>query len=915
MKKSVLFILMLIYPILSQQISPLVPHSNTVKQHQTGGYISPFLLDLITEMNSNHQFAQQHLNQFSKAELKKLFYSIDLNNRIFVRIKCSNDIQQILGELKQINSEIVAQNESLALIDCWLPAHQIESAALIPGIRNISECERGHVRSGSVTSEGDTLHKTNIIRQYLGADGTGIRVGVISDGVNDIASSQSTGDLPSIVNVIDNSEGGNEGTAMLEIVHDLAPGAELYFSEGIETATEFINSVNDLAASGCDVIVDDIGYFTEPYFEEGPIASAVRNAIDNYGIVYASSAGNSQDEHYEGDYSPVTPSPAITGISEAHNFGGSDYGQQITLSAGQSFYIFLQWNEPYGSVTSEYELHLVNQAMTTDYGIPSYQLDPNDPFVYLGVNASAGSYNIVIERVSGPNRRVELTYNFGGYATVDQFNTLPGSINGQPAVTDVIATGAVRFDSPSLIEYFSSIGPSRIYSYPSYTYEARNKPDVVAVDGNIITGAGGFGQEYPSGSGDIRFFGTSASAPHVAACAAVLWSAYPDLTNDEVRQRILNNAVDLGTAGFDNIYGHGRVDMQQGSSSPQFTITGINGGSNSMMSAGITPGDNLAEISGYTFTADQSPYKVYLDQIEFSIAGTVDGSDINSFSLYADLNDDEIITQSVDSMLGQAPFSSTVQFNNIGYSFDISGINLILTADVDLNANAENTISVSLNSADDVTAYFETHPFSTNFPFYAEDISLPVELLAFNVNTTNNQAEISWVTASEINVSHYELYRNDGFNETMIEKIEAAGNSSQQENYFFVDENLKAGCEYTYILYNVELSGYKEKIADERIKLLDINNIVLYPNYPNPFNPSTTIKYQIPISSQVSIKIYDILGCEIKTLVNEVKSAGVYTAKWNGKNIHEEQVGHGIYYYQLKTSNGFIETKKMMLIK
>ena len=916
MRGLILFTFIFIHSLFSQELIPIIPHPSGVKAIKAEGNFSPFLFDLIQEMKNNPQFAIQLQENSSSKTIRSLIYQIDSENRIFTRIKCSADFRNVLDQLKQYNANIAAYNEKLGLIDCWLSTEQIETLAQNPSIRNISECERGFVRTGSVTSEGDTIHKTDIIRQYLNAAGNGIKVGVISDGVDDIASSQATDDLPSAVNVLDNSYGGNEGTAMLEIINDLAPGAELYFSQGVTSSLAFINSVNNLIDASCDIIVDDIGYFGEPSFEEGPIASAVRDVISKNGIVYASSAGNSQDEHYEGDYSPVIPSPPLsTSISEAHDFGGGDYGQQITLDENQTFYIFIQWNEPFGSVSSDYTLHLVNSAMTTRYNIAASQPDLTEPFVYIAASGGPTTFNLVIEKLSGSNRRVEVTYNFGGYATVDEYNNLPGSISGQPAVNDVIAAGAVRYNSPNSIEYFSSIGPSRIYSYPSYSYEDRNKPDVVAVDGNIITGAGGFGQEYPPGSGDIRFFGTSAAAPHVAACAAALWSAFPNLTNDEVRQRILNNAVDLGTAGFDNFYGYGRVDMERSSYSPQFTVTGINGGSNSVIDNGITPGDQFAEISGYRVTADQTPYRAYLDSIAFSIDGTVESADINSISLYADLNDDQMITASDDSLLGQAPFSSSVVLDNIGYSFNNSGINLILTADVDVNANPAHSMNVLLNDPQDVTAYFNVHPFSTHFPFYAQDISLPVELLTFDVQISGGKANISWQTASEINTAYYELFRNDGKSEKLIATINAAGNSSQQLNYSFTDKDIKPGVELTYHLYNVEITGYKEKIAEEKVNIPEISQAVLYPNYPNPFNPSTRIEYRLPANDLIGLKIYDALGRDIVTLANEMKAAGIHSVVWNGKNENGEQVGNGIYYYRLKTGSGYIKTRKMMLLR
>ncbi len=95
----------------------------------------------------------------------------------------------------------------------------------------------------------------------------------------------------------------------------------------------------------------------------------------------------------------------------------------------------------------------------------------------------------------------------------------------------------------------------------------------------------------------------------------------------------------------------------------------------------------------------------------------------------------------------------------------------------------------------------------------------------------------------------------------------------------------------------------------------DWKTYTLSQNYPNPFNPSTMINYQLPMNSNVSLKIFDILGREVITLVNEHKPAGNYTVEWNGTNSAGQKVGSGIYFYQLKTGSGFVETKKMLLLR
>ena len=152
-------------------------------------------------------------------------------------------------------------------------------------------------------SEGDAILKAILVRA-LGFIGSGVKVGIISDGANNWPQSQASGDLPAAgitlfggctptppdITICRSRRTCNEGTAMAEIVHDLAPGAEIAVG-AISTSLEFIARVNDMANTfGADVIVDDVGFFGEPYFEDGPVAQAVA-AVKNQ-VVFISSAGN-----------------------------------------------------------------------------------------------------------------------------------------------------------------------------------------------------------------------------------------------------------------------------------------------------------------------------------------------------------------------------------------------------------------------------------------------------------------------------------------------------------------------------------------------------------------------------------------------------------------------------------------------
>ena len=182
---------------------------------------------------------------------------------------------------------------------------------------------------------------------------------------------------------------------------------------------------------------------------------------------------------------------------------------------------------------------------------------------------------------------------------------------------------------------------------------------------------------------------------------------------------------------------------------------------------------------------------------------------------------------------------------------------------------------------------------------------IPVELIAFTGSIYENNIILNWETATETNNKGFEILR-DG---KVISFISGSGTSTEPQSYSLTDEDVSPGT-YTYSLVQIDFDGTRDRIGELQINMN--NNVSEYSfaqNYPNPFNPSTTIKYSIPQTSQVQIKIFDILGNEIKTLLNEEKTAGIYQIEFDGSNIQS-----GIYFYRIFTGK-FTETKKMVLMK
>ena len=193
---------------------------------------------------------------------------------------------------------------------------------------------------------------------------------------------------------------------------------------------------------------------------------------------------------------------------------------------------------------------------------------------------------------------------------------------------------------------------------------------------------------------------------------------------------------------------------------------------------------------------------------------------------------------------------------------------------------------------------------------------VPVELQSFTAAVFASGVKLEWSTATETNNSGFEILRttqDDNKDWEKISFIQGFGTTTEVHHYSFVDESVSAG-KYQYRLKQIDFDGTFEYSNIIDVTVDAPTKFSLEQNYPNPFNPVTKIKYTIPSNvkgemSNVSLKVYDILGNEIVTLINEEKQPGTYEVDFDGTNLPS-----GIYFYQLKTGN-FIETKKMILLR
>ncbi len=201
-----------------------------------------------------------------------------------------------------------------------------------------------------------------------------------------------------------------------------------------------------------------------------------------------------------------------------------------------------------------------------------------------------------------------------------------------------------------------------------------------------------------------------------------------------------------------------------------------------------------------------------------------------------------------------------------------------------------------------------------NFNNGSVNFVVPVELSAFEVSANRGNVLLEWRTESETNNFGFEIQRSDNGDEFVkIGFVPGNGTTSQPQRYIYLDLDVSSGT-FSYRLKQIDMDGSFHVSAKRTVTLSLPDHFLLKECYPNPFNPETTIEYQLPEPLRVTIRIYDILGQVVKTLVDESQKAGYYRVIWDGRNKNNSQAASGVYFYILK-SDKYSSMKKMVLTR
>ncbi len=540
---------------------------------------------------------------------------------VLVRITAKN-VAALRPALAARGFVTVSEKGKLHFIEGELPVSQLApgaagiSALASQGLMGVTAILQPVTNSGRYPNQADYGLQANRVRaaRPTGYDGSGFRIGVMSDSYNALggaAAGVASGDLPANVQVLQDrgpGQGSDEGRGMIELVHDIAPGAGKAFSAIFRGEADFADQMLRLAdptLGNCKIIVDDISYLGEPMFQDGVVAQAVDEASNSLGVAYFGSAGNHSDESCEYAapvFAAVTGGGGDADLDFGASFkagGAADTRQHFSIPKNDNLRLIMQWSDPFyttNGVKTDLDMYLVKTratgaalrgdtvAISNDDNLAGQE--PQEFLDYTNQNDTDTEFDLIISRRAGTANPARVKYISYGDLISDkpaagdiglEYFTHSSTVTGHHAAIGNMSVAAARSYIRLNPEYFTSKGnPTYLFNpdgSPLAAPVVRAKPDFTSIDG-VSTSF--FGQKFTGQDpkDGFLFFGTSAAAPNAAAVAALLLQASPGLTPVQVKDRLKSTARDIGAVGFDALTGAGLINAYDAVFGPQTAAVG-----------------------------------------------------------------------------------------------------------------------------------------------------------------------------------------------------------------------------------------------------------------------------------------------------------------------------------------------------
>lgn len=493
--------------------------------------------------------------------------------QVYVHPARGVSVQSLAAGLTALGARDMVPAALLHVVQAWIPRNELPAVAALDGVQRVSTPEYARPRPGvphplpartisaavangvvpsalAIDSQAPVAMQAPVLSAN-GGYGAGVKVGVISSDIAGLAASQAAGYLPAAIWTDPGYPGTaafpdnpGEGTALLEIVHAVAPDATLGFCAPT-TSVELLTCFKDFINWGANIIASDMGFSTPDMFaaglaDDGSAAWAAEQLAQAHpDVAFVNAAGNEAQDYFQAPYI-AGPGASLNGVAYASlmDFGAAAGGASatrlpVTFNYVSAFTPLLEWNDPVNTAPDSFVMALVDPEdrvlamgtkLTTSDGRPGVSL------IYEPLSARQPAYLEIACKVCRDPVTLKLNGFADGAATFTM--NLGGAVGyGQAVIPATLTVGVARITAANplavISEFFTGPGPFLYGDFGATATEA--KPDLSGIDNVTVSGAGGFNAGEPVSGGGVNFLGTSAAVPNVAGLLADLMSGNPGL--------------------------------------------------------------------------------------------------------------------------------------------------------------------------------------------------------------------------------------------------------------------------------------------------------------------------------------------------------------------------------------------------